>query len=274
MNNYQIKLLPNELFWLAKSLRVDTLHLYNNPISQITLYKTREEFAKAQETLKTRGLIKSSEYAWQVDRLLVAVIRLLSLTEYRIDAQITLRDGQSHRASIFIESEMYMFVIRTDEELQFTFFRNQQVLTSSLLDWINTFESLSTNDKADSVSHTLPQPDTLIPLTWRDNKIIKSVLQRNGFNVEKTKKAIKWMTSQKFILTLSKVRFAKNATPTELICNICGDGRTIWFGDFDANQTELITSLSPIEKNIEEQLTEVLYKAIAPINSLKNWETE
>jgi hypothetical protein len=261
--NYSLQLSHDELYWLARAFNIHTLPLPGEFAGSLFSPEVQKELNQGQVSLVARNLIRRvNRQGWQVDPLPAALVRWLGASKWKFFAQVLRLDGETGQLHAFVEHEAGLSVAMDERNYSVVLYPNSTALQSGLQSWIDaslpdTSKIPNESPKPELASFLLPQPETLIPVAWRDKKLAGEILARVFPDARLKKATIKWLESLEWISTLTRVNLETENEKVESRIVICGRGVELWSGGGALPHPEILP-LSPISQVAAKSLIGIL----------------
>jgi hypothetical protein len=247
--NYTFQLSHDELFWLAQAFKIISLPLPGVALSNHSSQQIKQFVSHGETSLRTRSLIRqSSDRKWQVDHLPAAIVRWMGTSKWKIIVKVFRKDRKISQLHAFVE-EAGLSVAESGKDYLCVLYPDVAALQTGIWEWIESAldspSELKNTFIPDSIIYQLPQPETLIPFAWRNNKLAEGILKRYLPDVKHNKLTAKWLDSLEWAATLTRVNLETKSAKAEKQSILCGAGQGVWTGGGSLPQPDLV-SLTPI----------------------------
>lgn len=251
--SYTLQLSPLELHWLAAAFNIMRLPLPDDPMRNVPPSQLEAAAPKAMQSLEARGLISRASARPQVDRLPIAIVRLLGLAAAALKIDIHRRGAATRHAQIFTQAGMIMYVELEGDQYTFVLFQDPDAVSDHLL--AKAGGSFADAKPASKKKFTLSQPGTILPVAWTEPALATNMLKVVGYGSQEIPPLLEWAESLEWIIAVSSVTLngAKNGNTKQAV--LCGDAAACWSGSADGGADDQI-SLAPAGlKQVRELIT-------------------
>jgi len=241
----------DELHWLAGAFGIISLPLPDHAQPDLSRAQLVDRQRNGHASLLRRGLIQSSPgFGWQVDRLPAAFVQWMASATSMLRVECIEKDGAKSIMHAFTSSEQGVSVEITNGVAHFVLYKTRAALTKSLNVWLKIPPKLEKSKETFSI----PQPQTFIPVAWKDTKLAAKILANAGLS-KKSKDILEWSTTLDWLVVLSKLRINGESNETSTQFFLCASKDNQWGGNIEKE----MASFSPMagaeaNANIEKLL--------------------
>lgn len=233
LNSFQFDLSLDELHWLAGAFGITRLPLPEHAQAEMTHEQLLQEQRNGHASLLARGLIRPSPgFGWQVDRLPAAIVQWMATAASMLRVERIEKNGAGNTLHVFTSGEQALSVEIKDDSAQFTLYQSRAALKKSLKKWLN----IPAKSGKSKETFSIPQPQTFIPVAWKDPQLAAQILANNGLSAN-SKTLIEWAASLRDLVVFCKMQINAEAGGTSEKFFLCKDGKSLWGGGVDQQET-------------------------------------
>lgn len=215
----------DELHWLTGAFGIVALPLPEHPQSDLSRAELMERQKKGHASLLRRGLIQPSPgFGWQVDRLPAAFVQWMASAESMLRVKRIEKEGGKKMMHIFTSSGQALSVEIADETAHFILYKTRATMNDSLNVWL-MFPPKPVKSKK---IFSIPQPQTFIPVAWKDQQLAGKILANAGF--KNPKDLLEWTKALDWLVILSKLRVNGKSNGASDQFFLCGNNKSLWGG--------------------------------------------
>lgn len=257
---YQLDLSPAEIYWLASALGYTHLP-FGFPFGDHDQAGLTGELRRGQEALKSRQLIQHVQgRGWQVERLLVALVRATGGADWTLAATLEARTGERASAFFFPLQTNGLAVFISEKSYHFNLCPDLDSLAARAVSWLN----LHFPDEVDhEYTLTLTQPVELIHAAWRADPRLAEVLGRQAPTGPGFSAAREWLESIAWIVQFRLLRAPWDQPAGSEILALTGNDRVVWRGLPAAGQDQ-VEWLPADRQALEDQLRSTFVQGTSP----------
>lgn len=234
LNSFQFDLSLDELHWLAGAFGITRLPLPEHNQEEMTHEQLLQKQRNGHASLLTRGLIRPSPgFGWQVDRLPAAIFQWMAAAGSMLRMEQIEKGGGKTYLHVFTSGEQALSVEIESNFAKFFLYKTHASLKESLQIWLK----IPAKSGISKNTFSIPQPQTFIPLVWKDPKLAAQILKNNGLSVN-SKLLIEWAASLKCLKTLSNIQINSEMSGCSEQFMVGNDEKTLWgSGNSDQEKT-------------------------------------
>lgn len=252
---FTFQLSPLELHWLAAANNILSLPLPDDPLRNTPPSQLAADMPKAMQSLEARGLIGRGTSRPVVDRLPLAIIRLLGTATEALKIDIHRRSAATRHAQVFTQGAMIIYVELEGDQYTFVFLQDPDAVSDHLLAKVGG--SFADSIPPSKKKFALSQPGTILPVAWTEPALAANMLKVVGLRPNEIPLFLEWAGSLEWIISVSSVTLkgAKNEAV------FCGSSAACWSGSAIGGADEQI-SLAPAGlKQVRDLFTHLLCAA-------------
>jgi hypothetical protein len=223
-NTFHFDLSLAELSWLAGAFGIISLPLPLDALQDMTRPQLVEDQKKGHASLLTRGLIRPSPgFGWQVDRLPAAIVQWMTSANSILRVEYIEKKGTKNTIHIFTSGDQALSVEMNGDTANFILYKTHAALKKSL----QTRLKIPIKSQKSKEMFSIPQPQILIPVMWKDPNIAAQILENAGLATT-SKALIAWAASQNWMGVVSKMQINDETIIVSDPLIICAAEKSLW----------------------------------------------
>jgi len=231
--NYIFQLSRVELYWLVGSFGITNILILDEAWRGRSIRDYEADLQEGNASLTTRGLIRPSPgFGWQVDRLPAAIVQWMATANSMLRVEHIEKNSVKSNLHIFTSGEQALSIEIENDIAHFVLYKTRTAMKKTLQKWLN----IPAKSGKSKDTFSIPQPQTFIPVAWKDPKLAAQILKNNDPSAN-SKTLIEWAASLKCLVVFSKVQINSEAGGASAQFTLCMDGKSLWGGGVDHQET-------------------------------------
>lgn len=235
LNTYPFELSLAELSWLSGAFGIASLPLPMNTPQKLARFQLVEDQKKGHASLLARGLIQPAPgFGWQVDRLPAAIVQWMTSANSILRVERIEKNDAKFIMHIFSSGEQALSSEIEEDKAKFVLHKTRSSLIKSLKTWLKVPAQIQKSKETFSI----PQPQALIPVVWKDSQLAGNILENAGLSAG-SNSLIEWAKSQEYVSIVSKIQITGATIKVSDQLIIYTGEKSLWSG---TNNTQEMTN--------------------------------